>query len=165
MAVKAEAAILERGIVLPALTKPGGNFVTTVTCGRLLFTAGHGPVRDGSVPTSGVVGEDLDVEAAYKVARSVGLNVLSSVRQALGTLDRVDRVVKVLGMVRATAGFTDHPKVVNGFSDLMVEVFGDAGRHARSAVGMASLPNGIPVEIEAIFEIRLKRIRELSRPV
>jgi enamine deaminase RidA (YjgF/YER057c/UK114 family) len=87
------------------------------------------------------------------VARSVGLNVLASVRQELGSLDRVRRVVKVLGMVRASAAFTDHPKVVNGFSDLMGEVFGEAGRHARSAVGMGSLPNGMPVEIEAIFEI------------
>ncbi|HEX7055531.1 MAG TPA: RidA family protein [Burkholderiales bacterium] len=149
----AETVIAQRGIALPPPMKPGGNFVTAVRCGNLLFTAGHGPVRDGSVPVVGVLGEDLDVQAGYRVARSVGLNVLASVRQALGDLNRVSRVVKVLGMVRARPDFTDHPKVVNGFSDLMAEVFGEAGRHARSAVGMGSLPNGMPVEIEAIFEI------------
>jgi len=154
MSVDAEATIARRGIALPTAMKPAGNFVTAVRCGSLLFTAGHGPVRDGSVRAEGVVGADLTVEEAYQVARSVGLNVLASVRQELGSLDRVRRVVKVLGMVRASATFTDHPKVVNGFSDLMAEVFGEAGRHARSAVGMGSLPNGMPVEIEAIFEIR-----------
>lgn len=133
--------------------KPGGNFVTTVQCGTLLFSSGHGPVRDGSVAVAGTLGLDLTVEDGYKTARSVGLNVLASVRQAVGSLDRVRRVVKVLGMVRATADFGDHPKVINGFSDLMIEVFEDRGRHARSAVGMGSLPNGMPVEIEAIFEI------------
>lgn len=149
----AEAVLVQKGIVLPTAMKPGGNFVTAVQCGSLLFSAGHGPVRDGSVPVTGTVGGDLTVDDGYKVARSVGLNVLASVKQAVGSLDRVRRVVKVLGMVRATAEFADHPKVINGFSDLMVEVFGDAGRHARSAVGMGSLPNGMPVEIEAIFEL------------
>jgi enamine deaminase RidA (YjgF/YER057c/UK114 family) len=149
----AEGNLSRRGINLPAGMKPGGNFVTSVRCGALLFTAGHGPVRDGSVPVAGAVGRDLSVEQGYAVARSVGLNVLASVRQSLGSLDRVRRVVKVLGMVRAVETFADHPKVVNGFSDLMVEVFGDAGKHARSAVGMGSLPNGMPVEIEAIFEV------------
>ena len=152
--MNAETAIIERGIVLPPAMKPGGNFVTAVRCGSLLFTAGHGPVRDGSVPVAGIVGEDLDAQAGYRIARSVGLNVLSSVRQAIGELNRVARVVKVLGMVRASPAFAEHPKVINGFSDLMIEVFGDAGRHARSAVGMGSLPNGMPVEIEAVFEIR-----------
>lgn len=149
----AEGNLSRRGITLPAGMKPGGNFVTAVRCGTLLFTAGHGPVRDGSVPVAGVVGRDLSVEQGYAVARSVGLNVLASVRQSLGSLDRVRRVVKVLGMVRAVETFADHPKVINGFSDLMVEVFGDAGKHARSAVGMGSLPNGMPVEIEAVFEV------------
>ena len=148
-----ETIITERGIILPAPMKPGGNFVTVVRSGPLLFTAGHGPVRDGSVPVAGVLGHDLDTEAGYKVARSVGLNVLSSVRLATGSLAAVRRVVKVLGMVRATADFADHPKVINGFSDLMVEIFGEAGKHARSAVGMGSLPTGMPVEIEAIFEV------------
>lgn len=151
--MNAERALVERNIRLPAAMKPSGNFVTAVRCGTLLFSAGHGPVRDGSVPTVGVVGKDLSVEQAYAIARSVGLNILASVRQELGTLDRVRRVVKVLGMVRATEAFADHPKVINGFSDLMAEVFGEQGRHARSAVGMASLPNGMPVEIEAVFEV------------
>jgi enamine deaminase RidA (YjgF/YER057c/UK114 family) len=140
-------------IVLPPAIKPAGNFITAVQCGKLLFSAGHGPVRDGSVPLVGTLGADLSLEEGYKVARSVGLNVLASVKQELGSLDRVRRVVKVLGMVRATPEFADHPKDINGFSDLMVEVFGDAGRHARSAVGMCSLPNGMPVEIEAVFEV------------
>jgi len=113
-----------------------------------------GPIHvEKAADTRGKVGRDLSTEDAYKVARDVGLNLLGSARSILGSLDRVKRVVKVLGMVNAVESFGEQPKVINGFSDLMVEVFGDNGRHARSAVGMGSLPRNISVEIEAIFEI------------
>ena len=128
--------------------------VTAVRSGNLLFLSGHGPLREGRALYQGTVGRDLTIEQGREAARLTGLNVLASVRDALGSLDRVRRVVKVLGMVRCPDDFVDHPEVINGFSDLMVEVFGDAGRHARSAVGIGSLPLGIAVEIEMILEIR-----------
>ena len=122
--------------------------------GSLLFLSGHGPIRTDAQPMArGKVGRDLSTEDAYKVAREVGINLLASARAILGSLDRVKRVVKVLGMVNSADGFGDQPKVINGFSDLMVEVFGENGRHARSAVGMAELPMGIPIEIEMILEV------------
>ena len=121
--------------------------------GNLLFLSGHGPERNGSPTVRGKLGRELSLEDGYKVAREVGMNLLGSARNALGSLDKVKRVVKVLGMVASAEGFTAQPKVVNGFSDLMVEVFGENGRHARSAVGLAELPGGIPVEIEMILEI------------
>jgi enamine deaminase RidA (YjgF/YER057c/UK114 family) len=125
-----------------------------VKVGNLLFLSGHGPVRiDGQPSARGKVGRDLSSEDAYKVAREVGINLLGSARTILGSLDKVRRVVKVLGMVNSAEGFGEQPKVINGFSDLMVEVFGENGRHARSAVGMAELPMGIPVEIEMILEV------------
>jgi enamine deaminase RidA (YjgF/YER057c/UK114 family) len=153
--MSAEARLKEKHIVLPTAPTPMANYVSAVRTGNLLFLAGHGPVRqaDGSYPR-GKVGKDLSVEQGYQVAREVGLNLLATTRTALGSLDRVKRVVKVLGMVNSAEGFGDQPKVINGFSDLMVEVFGEAiGKHARSAVGMAELPVGIPVEIEMILEV------------
>jgi enamine deaminase RidA (YjgF/YER057c/UK114 family) len=153
--MSAEARLKEKNIVLPKAPTPMANYVSAVRTGNLLFLAGHGPVRqaDGSYPR-GKVGKDLSVEQGYQVAREVGLNLLATTRTALGSLDRVKRVVKVLGMVNSAEGFGDQPKVINGFSDLMVEVFGEAiGKHARSAVGMAELPVGIPVEIEMILEV------------
>jgi enamine deaminase RidA (YjgF/YER057c/UK114 family) len=150
----AEARIKELGITLPNPPKPMGNYIPAVRVGNLLFLSGHGPIRVGDQPlTRGKVGRDMSVEEAYKVAREVGINLLGSARTALGSLDKVKRVVKVLGMVNAVESFGDQPKVINGFSDLMVEVFGENGRHARSAVGMGSLPAGIPVEIEMILEL------------
>jgi enamine deaminase RidA (YjgF/YER057c/UK114 family) len=150
----AEARLKELGITLPEPAKPMGNYVPGVRVGNLLFMSGHGPIRADDRPLPrGKVGRDLTTEEAYKVAREVGVNLLASARNILGSLDRVKRVVKVLGMVNSTDGFGEHPKVINGFSDLMVEVFGDNGRHARSAVGMADLPVGIPVEIEMILEV------------
>jgi enamine deaminase RidA (YjgF/YER057c/UK114 family) len=150
----AEARLKELGITLPEPAKPMGNYVPGVRVGNLLFMSGHGPIRaDGRPLPRGKVGRDLTTEEAYKVAREVGVNLLASARNILGSLDRIKRVVKVLGMVNSTDGFGEHPKVINGFSDLMVEVFGDNGRHARSAVGMADLPVGIPVEIEMILEV------------
>jgi enamine deaminase RidA (YjgF/YER057c/UK114 family) len=150
----AEVRLKELGITLPTPSKPVGNYIPGVRVGNLLFPSGHGPVRIDGTPTArGKVGRDLSTEDAYKVARDVGLNLLGSARHVLGSLDKVKRVVKVLGMVNAVEGFGEQPKVINGFSDLMVEVFGENGRHARSAVGMGSLPMGIPVEIEMILEV------------
>ena len=152
--MSAEARLKEKNIVLPPAATPMANYVGAVRVGSLLFVSGHGPIRDGKATSSGKVGKDLTVEQGYQVAREVGLNLLSTVRATLGSLDKVKRVVKVLGMVNSAEGFGDQPKVINGFSDLMVEVFGDAvGKHARSAVGMAGLPVNIPVEIEMVLEV------------
>jgi enamine deaminase RidA (YjgF/YER057c/UK114 family) len=152
--MSAEARIKEIGLALPPPPKPGGNYVPGVRVGNLLFLSGHGPGRVDGVPSArGKVGRDLSIEDGYKVAREVGINLLGTAKALLGSLDRVKRVVKVLGMVNSAEGFGDQPKVINGFSDLMVEVFGENGRHARSAVGMAELPSGIPVEIEMILEV------------
>jgi enamine deaminase RidA (YjgF/YER057c/UK114 family) len=150
----AESRLKEKSISLPTPTSPVANYVGAVRVGTLLFVSGHGPIRDGKPTARGKVGKDLSVDQGYQVARDVGLNLLATVRASLGSLDRVKRVVKVLGMVNSADGFGDQPKVINGFSDLMVEVFGEAvGQHARSAVGMAELPMGIPVEIEMILEV------------
>jgi len=152
--MSAEARIKELGLTLPQPPKPLGNYVPGVRVGNLLFLSGHGPARVEGVPGArGKVGRDLSVEDGYKAAREVGIGLLGSARALLGSLDKVKRVVKVLGMVNSAEGFGEQPKVINGFSDLMVEVFGENGRHARSAVGMAELPMGIPVEIEMILEV------------
>jgi enamine deaminase RidA (YjgF/YER057c/UK114 family) len=154
-AMSAEARLKDKGITLPTPTTPLANYVGAVQTGNLLFLSGHGPFRpQGKFTHVGKVGRELTVEQGYAVAREVGLNLLATAKASLGSLDRVKRVVKVLGMVNAIDGFGDHPKVINGFSDLMIEVFGEAvGRHARSAVGMAGLPLGIPVEIEMVLEV------------
>jgi enamine deaminase RidA (YjgF/YER057c/UK114 family) len=149
----AEARLKTLGIELPAAPRPMGSYVTAVRTGTLLFLAGHGPISEGRVVHAGKVGRDLTIEQGQEAARLTGLNLLATAREALGSLDRVHRVVKVLGMVNCPDDFTDQPKVINGFSDLMVQVFGDAGRHARSAVGMGSLPLAIAVEIEMILEV------------
>ncbi|MGH7310964.1 MAG: RidA family protein [Candidatus Rokuibacteriota bacterium] len=150
----AEARLKELDITLPPPGTPMANYVGAVRVGNLLFVSGHGPLRtDGKPSARGKLGRELSVEQGYKVAREVGLNLLATTRATLGSLDRVKRVVKVLGMVASAEGFNEQPKVINGFSDLMVEIFGDAGKHARSAVGMAELPVGIPVEIEMILEV------------
>ena len=151
----AEATLKDRNITLPAPATPVANYVGAVRVGTLLFVSGHGPLRsDGKPSVQGKVGKDLTVEQGYQVAREVGLSLLATARRQLGSLDKVKRVVKVLGMVNSAPGFGDQPNVINGFSDLMVEVFGEGiGKHARSAVGMAELPMGIPVEIEMILEV------------
>ena len=152
--MSAEARLKEKNITLPTPPSPMANYVTAVRVGNLLFLAGHGPIRhEGKGMARGKLGRDMTVEQGYQVAREVGLNLLATTRAQLGSLDNVKRIVKVLGMVSSADGFGDQPGVMNGFSDLMVEVFGDAGRHARSAVGMAELPMGIPVEIEMIVEV------------
>ena len=150
----AEARLKEKSITLPTPTTPVANYVGAVRVGNLLFVSGHGPIRDGKPLARGKVGRELSLDQGYQVARDVGLNLLATTRATLGSLDKVKRVVKVLGMVNSADGFGDQPKVINGFSDLMVEIFGEAiGKHARSAVGMAELPMGIPVEIEMILEV------------
>jgi len=152
--MKTEARLDELGIELPSPQAPAANYVPAVRTGNLLYLAGVGPARrdDGSSPI-GKVGAELTLEEGYEAARLVCLNIISRLKAELGDLDRVVRVVKLLGMVNATEDFGEHPAVINGCSDLLVEVFGERGKHARSAVGMQSLPFGIPVEIEAIVEI------------
>ena len=146
----AEARLKQKNIELPPVAAPVANYVGAVRTGNLLVLSGAGPGREWWGKGAGKVGKDLTIEEGYQAARSTGLNLLATTRQALGSLDKVKRVVKVLGMVNSAPGFTDQPKVINGFSDLLVDVFGEAsGKHARSAVGMAELPFGIPVEIEA----------------
>jgi enamine deaminase RidA (YjgF/YER057c/UK114 family) len=152
--MQVEERLRKLGIELPPSPTPAANYVTAVRTGNLLFLSGHGPRRTASGPSiKGRVGKELTVEQGYKAAREVGLNLVSTMKASLGDLDKVKRVVKVLGMVNAAPDFEQHPQVMNGFSDLMVEVFGDKGRHARSAVGMGSLPMGIPVEIEVVVEV------------
>jgi len=149
----AEARLAELGLTLPPPPKPVANYLPAVRHGDLLYVSGHGPLRpDGSLMV-GRVGADLDLDAGRLAARQVGLAVLATLRAHLGSLDRVARLVKALGLVNCTPEFVDQPKVINGFSDLMVEVFGEPGKAARSAVGAPSLPGGIAVEIEAIFQV------------
>ena len=149
----AEAKIAELGIKLSDPPKPAGTYVPYVITGNLLYVSGNGPRTPSGEYKHGKVGRDVTTEEANGDARLVGITILGIVKHALGSLDRVKRVVKLLGMVNAVPDFTEQPRVINGCSDLFVEVFGEAGRHARSAVGMGSLPNQITVEIEAIFEI------------
>ena len=143
-----EQKLQQLGIELPPPVPPVGAYVNAVRTGNLLFLAGKGP---GAV--SGKVGKDMTAEEAKKHARTVGISLISVMKAELGSLDKVKRVVKVLGMVNAVPEFQEHPQVINGCSELFVEVFGDKGRHARSAVGMGSLPRGIPVEVECIIEV------------
>ena len=149
-----EERLKQLGIVLPKVPTPVANYVPYRLAGNLLFLSGQGPRDENGNNLTGKVGAEISMEEAYKRARRIGLGLLAATRQALGSLDRVEAVLKVLGMVNAVPDFGDHPKVINGFSDLMVSVFGEGGRHARSAVGMGSLPMNIPVEVEAIFELK-----------
>ena len=149
----ADARVAELGLELPEPQPPVANYVSAVRAGDLLFLAGHGPLGADGKLVVGKVGRDLDLAAGVEAARLSGLALLTTMRAELGSLDRVTRVVKLLGMVNCAHGFNDTPTVVNGCSDLMVEVFGDAGRHARSAVGLAELPFDIAVEIEAVVEV------------
>jgi enamine deaminase RidA (YjgF/YER057c/UK114 family) len=150
----AEARLAELKLELPPAPKPVATYVTAVRHGDLLYVSGHGPLRsDGSMQV-GKLGADLDVPAGQAAARQTGLAILATVRSHLGSLDKVVRLIKVLGMVNCTPDFGEQPKVINGFSDLMVDVFGEPGKAARSAVGMGALPGGIAVEIEAIFQVK-----------
>jgi enamine deaminase RidA (YjgF/YER057c/UK114 family) len=151
--MSAEQKLKDLGITLPTPPQPIANYVRAVRAGNFLFVSGHGPYNDGKIKMAGKVGRELTVEEGYQVARNVGLNCLATVKAAVGDLDKVKQVVKLLGMVNCTEDFKDQPKVINGCSDLLVDVFGEIGKHARSAVGMQALPNGIPVEIEMILDV------------
>ena len=150
----AEARLKELGIELPPVPKPIGNYVAGVRAGNLLFMSGIGPRRSDGSSITGKLGTDLTTEEGYAAARVVALNMLTNIRSVIGTLNRVERVVKVLGMVNSAPDFDQMPKVINGFSDLFVELFGEErGRGARSAVGMVALPNQIAVEVEMVLQV------------
>lgn len=151
--VDVEARLKELNLELPPAPAPVANYVGAVRTGNLVFLAGAGPQRADGTYLSGRLGEDFSVEQGYAAARLTALFQLATLKTELGDLNRVRRVVKVLGMVNSAPSFTDQPKVINGFSDLIVQVFGDRGKHARSAVGMAVLPFNIPVEVEMIVEV------------
>ncbi len=148
----AENKLAEMGLALPALPTPAGNYVPYRRVGDMVYLSGQGPRKPDGSSHTGKVGSAVSREEAYQHARIVGLQLLAVAKEAAGDLDKVE-FVKLLGMVNAEPDFGDHPKVINGCSDLLVELLGDRGRHARSAVGMGSLPNGITVEIEAIIRI------------
>ncbi|WP_297694311.1 RidA family protein [uncultured Eudoraea sp.] len=148
-----EQRLLELGIELKEPSEPVANYVNAVRTGKLVFLAGKGPRTPEGDLITGKLGKDLSVEQGYDAARAVAILQLAVLKSELGDLSRVKRIVKVLGMVNATEDFTDHPEVINGFSDLMVEVLGEKGKHARAAVGMGSLPRNIAVEIELIVEV------------
>jgi enamine deaminase RidA (YjgF/YER057c/UK114 family) len=162
--MKTEQRLKELGIELTKATSPMANYVNAVRTGNLLYLAGKGPGLPGQPLPTGKVGRDFTVEQGYEFARQTGLSLIAVMKAELGELDRVKRIVKVLGMVNATPEFGQQPEVINGCSDLFVEVFGDRGKHARSAVGMGSLPRGIPVEIEVIVEVEGEGAAAASAP-
>ena len=151
--VNYESKLDSLGIELPAASSPVANYVNIVQTGNLLFLAGKGPKKADGTYITGKVGQDLTIEEGYDAARLTAVSQLAVLKDHLGDLNRVKRIVKVLGMVNCTDDFTSQPEGVNGFSDTMVEVFGDKGKHARAAVGMGSLPRGIAVEVELVVEI------------
>lgn len=151
---KIDARLQELGLTLPAAAAPAANYVPYVQTGNLVFVSGQITLQDGALQFVGRVGDDFTTEEAYNAAKLCGLNLIAQVKAACGgNLDRVKRVVRLGGFVNCTADFTDQPKVINGASDLMAEVFGDAGKHARAAVGVNTLPLGVAVEVEGVFEI------------
>jgi enamine deaminase RidA (YjgF/YER057c/UK114 family) len=150
-----EARLAELGLTLPRAPKVMGLYKPVLVVGDLAYTSGHGPLTVEGKLITGRVGDELTKEQGYEAAKTTGLAMLASLREALGSLDRIERLVKTLGLVRATPEFTDHPAVINGFSELMRDLLGDdAGVSARSAVGAVSLPAGMAVEVEAVFQVR-----------
>jgi len=150
----AEARLAELKLELPPAPKPVATYVTAIRHSDLVYVSGHGPYRTDGTLIVGKLGADMDVAAGQTAAKQTGLAILATLRAHLGTLDKVVRLIKTLGMVNSTPDFGEHPKVINGYSDLMKDVFGDAGVGTRSAVGMGGLPGGIAVEIEAIFQVK-----------
>lgn len=148
-----EKKLGELGIILPGQTISMGNYVTARRSGNMLYLSGNGPMREGKVVMSGKLGADLSIEQGYEAARITAINILGVLRNELGDLDKIKQFVKVLGFVQSTDDFYDQPKVINGASDLFVEVLGEKGRHARSAIGTSVLPFNLPVEIEVIVEV------------
>lgn len=151
--IDVEEKLKELGITLPQAPNPVANYVNAVRTGNLIFLAGKGPKRADGSEITGKVGREITIEEGYEAARLTAINQLAVLKAELGDLNKVKRIVKVLGMVNCDPSFVEHSAVINGFSDLMVEVFGDKGRHARAAIGMASLPRGQVVEIEMIVEV------------
>jgi len=149
-----EAKVQELGLTIPTPAKPLAAYVPAVRTGNLVFVSGQLPSRDGQLLYKGLLGRDVTAEQGYEAARACAINCLGAVKALVGSLDNIMRIVKVTGFVAATPEFTDHPKVVNGASELMQQVFGEQGAHARAAVGMASLPLGVPVEVEMIVEVK-----------
>jgi enamine deaminase RidA (YjgF/YER057c/UK114 family) len=149
-----EARLTELGITLPLAPKPVATYIPAVRVGDLLFLSGTGPFKDGAIVYAGKLGKDLTVEQGYEAARLTLLNALAMVRQELDTLDRVTRVVRLTGHVASAEGFTQQPAVINGASDLLVQIFGEAGRHARLALGAAELPLNMAIELELILQIK-----------
>ena len=147
-----DARLAELGITIPALATPAGAYVPFVVTGNLVFTAGQLPFTDGALPATGKLGDAVDAEAGKAYARTAALNALAAVQEAIGSLDRVTRVVKLVGFVASAPDFTGQPGVINGASEVLGEIFGDLGKHARSAVGVAVLPLDSPVEVELIVE-------------
>ncbi|GGM95951.1 hypothetical protein GCM10010967_31810 [Dyadobacter beijingensis] len=148
-----EKKLTELGITLPKLNPSKGNLLRAVRVGNLIYLSGHGPDKPGGGQILGKVGDDLTVEQGKEAAKLCGIALLASLKYEIGDLNKVKRVVKVLGLVNSTPTLTQQPQVINGFTDFMVEVFGESGKHARSAIGVASLPSGIAVEIEMIVEV------------
>jgi enamine deaminase RidA (YjgF/YER057c/UK114 family) len=148
-----EERLQELGVSLPAPAIPVAAYVPCVRTGNLVYVSGQVPVAEGKPTHVGHLGADVDLEAGRAAARTCAVNVLAALKAELGELSRVRRVVKVTGFVACTADFTDHPKVINAASELFGDAFGDAGRHARAAIGVAALPLGVPVEVEAIVEV------------
>ncbi len=148
-----EDKLKQMGLTLPTPPPPGGNYIPAVRVGNLVFLSGVTPRRPDGTPFAGKLGRDLTVEEGYEAARICALNLLANLKAEIGDLDKLSHVVKLLGMVNSDPDFTQPPAVINGCSDLLVEVYGDKGRHARSAVGLATLPGGVAVEIEMIAEV------------
>jgi enamine deaminase RidA (YjgF/YER057c/UK114 family) len=153
--MSAEETLRRLGLRLPDPPKPVGSYLPAVRAGDLVFVSGQLPFVEGKVQSAGRVGEDISVETGYQAARICALNALSIVRSEVGSLDRVTRVVRIVGYVRSASGFGEQAKVVNGASDLMVEIFGDAGRHSRAAVGVSELPLGAAVEVEVAVQVKV----------
>jgi len=150
-----ELKLEELGITLSTPSSPVANYVNTVLTGNLLYISGKGPLQDNGEYIKGKVGEDLTIEEGYYAARVTAINLISTLKASLGDLSKVKRIIRVTGMVNSSSDFTEHPSVVNGCSDLLVEVFGERGKHTRAAVGMNSLPSNIAVEIDMIVEVEL----------
>ncbi|MEM8965866.1 MAG: RidA family protein [Bacteroidota bacterium] len=149
-----EQKLEEMGVTLYEMPPPTANYVRAVRSGNLIFLAGHGPMKPDGKNVTGKLGKDLSVAEGKEAARYTAIALLSTLKEEIGDLDQISRVVKVHGMVNSTPDFTDHSQVMNGFSDFMVELFGESGKHARAAVGMGSLPGNIAVEIEMVVEVK-----------
>ena len=147
------ARLAELGIAIPEVVPPVAAYVPAIVTGRYVYTSGQLPMREGAMIAEGLVGSDVDPDTAKECARQSAINALAAAQSVIGSLERVTRVVKVVGFVASAPGFTGQPAVINGASELLLDVFGDAGRHARSAVGVAGLPINAPVEVEMVLEV------------